>query len=56
MDINKVIFAGIKVAIYLLLILIVVYSTMRASNQAYEYGYRYAVESMIITETEGTGE
>ena len=56
MDINKVIFGCVKVAFYFLLILIIVYSTIRASEQAYDYGYDYAMESMIYTETEGTGE
>ena len=56
MDINKMIFRGVKVGFLLLLILLIVYGTMKAGFAAYEYGYRYAIESLIDSQTEGTGE
>ena len=56
MDINKMIFRGVKVGFILLLVLLIVYGTMQASFVAYEYGYRFAIESLIEDSTEGTGE
>ena len=56
MDINKMIFRGVKVGFILLLVLLMVYGTMKAGFAAYEYGYRFAVESLIDNPTEGTGE
>ena len=56
MDINKVIYRGVKVGFILLLVLLIVYGTMQASFAAYEYGYRFAIESLIENATEGTGE
>ena len=55
MNVNKMIFRGIKVGIALLLVLVIVYGTMSASFAAYEYGYRFAIESLIDNQTEGTG-
>ena len=55
MDINKMIFRGVKVGFILLLVLLIVYGTMQASFVAYEYGYRFAIESLIDNQTEGTG-
>ena len=55
MDINKMIFRGVKVGFILLLVLLNVYGTMQASFVAYEYGYRFAIESLIENSTEGTG-
>lgn len=56
MKINKMIIRCIKVGLFLLLVLLVVYGTMKASFAAYEYGYRFAIESLIESSTEGTGE
>ena len=56
MKLNKMIFRGIKVGFILLLVLLIVYGTMQASFMAYEYGYRFALESLIDNQTEGTGE
>ena len=56
MDINKMIFRGVKVGFILLMVLLIVYGTMKASFAAYEYGYRFAIESLIESSTEGTGE
>ena len=47
MDVNKMIFRGVKVGFILLLVLLIVYGTMQASFFAYEYGYRFAIESLI---------
>ena len=56
MDINKMIFRGVKVGFVLLLVLLIVYGTMNASFAAFEYGYRFAIESLIDKPAEGTGE
>lgn len=56
MNVNKMIFRGVKVGFILLLVLLIVYGTMQASFAAYEYGYRFAIESLIENATEGTGE
>lgn len=58
MDINKVIFRGIKVGMILVLVLLIVYCTMQASFAAFDFGYRYAIESLVddpTENTEGTG-
>ena len=55
MNVNKMIFRGIKVGFILLLVLLIVYGTMQASFWAYEYGYRFAIESLVEENTEGTG-
>lgn len=58
MDINKVIFRCLKVGILLVVILLIVYGTMKASFVAFEYGYQYAIESLLeqpAENTEGTG-
>ena len=47
MDINKVIFRGVKVAFALLLALVIVYATMTASYIAYDFGYRVFTETAI---------
>ena len=56
MDINKMIFRGIKVGFALVLVLLIVYGTMQASFVAYEYAYRFAIESLMDEPVEGTGE
>ena len=56
MNVNKMIFRGVKVGFILLLVLVIVYGTMQASFKAYEYGYRFAIESLIDSPVEGTGE
>ena len=55
MNVNKMIFRGIKVGILLVVVLLIIYGTLKASFFAYEYGYRFAIESLIDS-TEGTGE
>lgn len=58
MDINKVIFRGVKVGIILVMVLLIVYGTMKASFIAFEYGYQYAIESLVdkpAEDTESTG-
>ena len=47
MDINKVIFRGVKVAFALLLTLVIVYATMTVSYIAYDFGYRVFTETAI---------
>lgn len=47
MDINKVIFRGVKVAFAILLTLVLVYGTMTVSFTAYDFGYRVFTESAI---------
>ena len=54
MDINKVIFRCLKVGILLVLILLIIYGTMKASFVAFEYGYQYAIESLVDKPTEDT--
>lgn len=56
MDINKMIFRGVKVGFIFLLVLLIVYGTMQAGFKAFDYGYRFAIESLIEDSTEGTGE
>ena len=56
MDVNKMIFRGVKVGFILLLVLLIVYGTMQASFAAFEYGYRFAIESLMDDSTESTGE
>lgn len=56
MNINKMVFRGVKVGFILLLVLLIVYGTMKASFTAYEYGYRFAIESLAGSPAEGTGE
>ena len=55
MDVNKMIFRGVKVGFLLLLILLIVYGTLKVSSAAYEYGYRFAIESLVEENVEGTG-
>ena len=58
MDINKVIFRCLKVGIMLVVVLLIVYATMKASFVAFEYGYKYAIEILVDTptgDTERTG-
>ena len=47
MDINKVIYRGVKVAFIIMLALLSVYGTMRVSFTAYDFGYRVFTESAI---------
>lgn len=56
MNINKMIFRGVKIGLIFLLVLLIVYGTMMASFSAFDYGYRFAIESLIEDSTEGTGE
>ena len=52
MDINKVIFRGVKVGMILVVALLIVYGTMKASFAAFDFGYRYAIESLVGEPTE----
>ena len=54
MDINKMIFRGIKIGCILVVVLFIIYGTMKACVVAYDFGYRFAIESLIDTE-ESTG-
>ena len=58
MDINKAIYRGVKVGFILMLVLLIVYGTMQACAVAYDFGYQYAIESLIDKpiDNEGTGE
>ena len=47
MDINKVIYRGVKVAFIIMLTLLIVYGTMKVSFTAYDFGYRVFTESAI---------
>lgn len=47
MNTNKMLFRGIKVGILLVMILLIIYGTMKASFWAYDFGYRYAMESLV---------
>ncbi len=47
MDINKVIYRGVKVAFVIMLALLIVYGTMKVSFTAYDFGYRVFTESAI---------
>ncbi len=47
MDINKVIFRGVKVGLILVVVLLIVYCTMTVSFIAYDFGYRVFTESAI---------
>ena len=47
MDINKVIYRGVKVAFIIMLALLIVYGTMKVSFTAYDFGYRVFTESAI---------
>ncbi len=64
MKTNKMIVKAVKVGFILMLVLLFVYGTMKASFAAFNYGYQVAVESLEgsiigagdIENTEGTGE
>lgn len=47
MDINKVIYRGVKVAFIIMLTLLIVYGTMKVSFTAYDFGYRVFTERAI---------
>ena len=47
MDINKVIYRGVKVAFFIMLTLLIVYGTMKVSFTAYDFGYRVFTERAI---------
>ena len=47
MDINKVIYRGVKVAFVIMLTLLIVYGTMKVSFTAYDFGYRVFTERAI---------
>ena len=47
MDINKVIFRGVKIAFAVLLTLVIVYGTMTVCFTAYDFGYRVFTETAI---------
>lgn len=66
MDANKLLFRGLKVGVIILVVLLIAYATMRASFVAYDYGYRYAIHTLMgdsmelisaesTENTEGTG-
>lgn len=50
MDINKVIFRGVKVGFALMLLLLIIYGTMKVSFTAFDFGYRVFTESAIDEE------
>ena len=50
MDINKVIYRGVKVGFMIMLILLIVYGTMKVSFTAFDFGYRVFTESAIDKE------
>ncbi len=52
MNANKMLFRGIKVGMILLIALLIVYGTMKASFVAFDYGYRYALQSLVGAEAE----
>ena len=52
MKANKMLFRGIKVGLILLFVLLVVYGTMKAGFSAFEYGYRYAIQSLVGVDIE----
>lgn len=66
MDTNKMLIRGLKVGVIVIVILLIAYATMKASFFAYDYGYRYAIHSLMgeavdaissegTENTEGTG-
>lgn len=66
MDTNKMLIRGLKVGVIVIIILLIAYATMKASFFAYDYGYRYAIHSLMgeavdaissegTENTEGTG-
>ena len=66
MKANKMLFRGIKVGLILLFVLGISYGTMKAGFTAFEFGYRYAMQSLVGADmnestestegTESTGE
>lgn len=50
MDINKVIYRGVKVGFIIMLALLIVYGTMKVSFTAFDFGYRVFTESAIDEE------
>ena len=57
MNTNKVLFRGVKVGFILMLVLLIVYGTMKAGFAAFDFGYRFAIESLVegADNTESTG-
>ena len=47
MDINKVIYRGVRVAFVIMLALLIVYGTLKVSFTAYDFGYRVFTETAI---------
>lgn len=47
MDTNKMLIRGLKVGVIVIVILLIAYATMKASFFAYDYGYRYAIHSLM---------
>lgn len=49
-------FRGVKVGFILMLLLLIVYGTMKIGFMAFDFGYRYAIESLVegAVDTEGT--
>ena len=47
MDTNKMLIRGLKVGVIVIIILLIAYATMKASFFAYDYGYRYAIHSLM---------
>ena len=64
MNVNKMLIRGIKVGLILLFVLLVAYGTMKAGFAAFDFGYRYAIQSLAGAQentestegTESTGE
>ena len=52
MNANKMLFRGIKVGAILLIALLIVYGTMKVGFVAFDYGYRYAIQSLAGAELE----
>ena len=52
MNANKMLFRGIKVGTILLIALLIVYGTMKAGFAAFDYGYRYAIHSLVGADLE----
>ncbi|MBR3811436.1 MAG: hypothetical protein IKJ16_03775 [Agathobacter sp.] len=66
MDVNKMLFRGVRVGVILVVALLIVYATMHISFTAYDYAYRYAIQTLMgestdeiaseaAKNTEGTG-
>ena len=56
MKANKMLFRGIKVGLILLIILVIVYGIMKVGFVAFDFGYRYALESLVSDTVEESTE